>query len=127
VQLFQLVHDFVVTAEQFDGSFDCAVLESEVVDLVGFRGQIFPENVQRVAIVLVLIDQRADHTLLFAIVLCIHTGPYHLNMLNIRIQLGNNLEHLVPVIIDKLLNPRPHFIHFPFIRDADLDQCVNLT
>ncbi len=121
------MHDFVVTAEQFDGSVDCAVLESEVVDLVGLGGEIFPENVQRVAIVLVLFDQRAHHTLLFAIVLCIHTGPYQLNMLNIRIQLNNNLENLVPVIIDKLLNPGPHFVDFPFIRDVDLDQCVNLT
>ncbi len=121
------MHDFVVAAEQFDGSVDCAVLESEVVDLVGLEGEIFPENVQRVAIVLVLFDQRAHHTLLFAIVLCIHTRPYQLNMLNIRIQLGNNLEHLVPVIINQFLNPRPHFIHFSFIRDVYLDQCVNLT
>lgn len=121
------MHDFVVAAEQFDGSADCAVLESEVVDLVGFGGEIFPENVQRVAIVLVLFNQRAHHTLLFAIILRIHTRLYQLNMLNIRIQLDNNLEHLVPVIIDQLLNPRPHFVHFPFIRDVDLDQCVNLT
>ncbi len=117
----------MVTAEQLDGSVNGAVLEAEVVDLVGLGGEILSENVQRVAIVLVLFHQRPHHALPFFIVFRIHTRPYQLNVLNIRIELGNNLEHLISVVINKFLNARSDLVHFPFIRDVDLAQCMNLT
>ena len=98
MEFLELVKDFVMTTEEFNSVLYGAILKAEVVDLVGFWGEVLPEEMEWVAVVLVLLHKCEDHALLFFIVLGIDTCLNQINLLNIKVQLGNYLEHFFPII-----------------------------